>query len=153
MDNKRVSIPVELLNRWRHRVARCDEGGFPTNVRLEMDLILEQAKTQPTLLTTVTDKPVPMGPCICNRFDVPGLYPNCPTHGINGKNEPYPPAWTTLPTPPKFNIEEIKQVMAEMREEPDNGPPGGVSADDVTRWVIQLEKALGYYQGPTETTI
>ncbi len=37
-----VVISKELLKRWIERVKRCDSGGFPTNVKLEMELFLDE---------------------------------------------------------------------------------------------------------------
>lgn len=40
-----VQIPRDTLSRWLLRVQRCDKGGYPTNVALEIRTFLGDAKT------------------------------------------------------------------------------------------------------------
>lgn len=36
-----IPIPYQTLSRWLLRVKRCENGGFPTNVALEMETFIE----------------------------------------------------------------------------------------------------------------
>ena len=40
MPRVMIQIPRETLERWRARVERCEHGGFPTNVKLEIETFL-----------------------------------------------------------------------------------------------------------------